>query len=74
MPFGIFFLLTYVFGAQKNRLIETVLLRTHNICLGLEIRKIDFSYALLTVGLLLSHVIAPGSDKTTRKYSAYSGL
>ena len=25
-------------GAQKNRLIETVLLRTHNICLGREIR------------------------------------
>ena len=27
------------FGAQKNRLIETVLLRTHNICFGGEIRK-----------------------------------
>ena len=25
--------LTYVLGAQKNRLIETVLLSTHNICL-----------------------------------------
>ena len=24
--------LTYVFGAPKNRLIETVLLSTHNIC------------------------------------------
>ena len=23
---------TYVLGAQKNRLIETVLLSTHNIC------------------------------------------
>ena len=23
---------TYVVGAQKNRLIETVLLNTHNIC------------------------------------------
>ena len=28
------FRLTYVLGAQKNRLIETVLLSTHNICLG----------------------------------------
>ena len=26
--------LTYVLGAQKNRLIETVLLCTHNICFG----------------------------------------
>ena len=25
---------TYVLGAQKNRLIETVLLSTHNICFG----------------------------------------
>ena len=35
--FVIFFypiVLTYVFGAQKNRLIETVLLSTHNICFG----------------------------------------
>ena len=24
--------LTYVMGAQKNRLIETVLLSTHNVC------------------------------------------
>ena len=34
--------LTYVFGAQKNRLIETVLLSTHNICFGWEIKKIIF--------------------------------
>ena len=26
--------LTFVLGAQKNRLIETVLLSTHNICFG----------------------------------------
>ena len=26
--------LTYVLGAQKSRLIETVLLSTHNICFG----------------------------------------
>ena len=35
-------ILTYVLGAQKNRLIETVLLSTHNICFGLEILKINF--------------------------------
>ena len=32
----------YVLDAQKNRLIETVLLSTHNICFGLEIRKLFF--------------------------------
>ena len=26
--------ITYVLGAQKNRLNETVLLSTHNICFG----------------------------------------
>ena len=36
------------FGCSKNRLIETVLLSTHNICFGLEIRKLNFRYALLT--------------------------
>ena len=38
-------------GAQKNRLIETVLLSTHNICFDWEIRKIIVSYALLSGGL-----------------------
>ena len=28
------YFLTCVLGAQKNRLIETVLLSTHNICFG----------------------------------------
>ena len=35
VKFKIFFypyILAYVLGAQKNRLIETVLLSTHNIC------------------------------------------
>ena len=32
--------LTHVFGAQKNRLIETVLLSTHSICRN---NKITFS-------------------------------
>ena len=40
-----------VLGAQKNRLIERVLLSTHNICFGLEIRKIFFSYPPLYGGL-----------------------
>ena len=34
--------LTYVFGAQKNLLIEMGLLSTHNICFGREIRKVIF--------------------------------
>ena len=29
----------YVLGVQKNRLNETVLLNTHNICFGLEINN-----------------------------------
>ena len=41
----------YVLGAQKNRLIEMVLLSTHNICFGWEIKKIYFQYTLLSVGL-----------------------
>ena len=40
-------ILTYVLGAQKNRLIETVLLSTHDICLGWEIRKLIFCYTVL---------------------------
>ena len=32
--------LNYVFGAQKNRLNETVLLSTHNICFVWEISKL----------------------------------
>ena len=43
--------LTCVLVAQKNSLIETVLLSTHNICFGWEIRKIIFCYTLLSGGL-----------------------
>ena len=43
--------LIYVLGAQKNRLIETVLLSTHNIYFGWEIRKLNFHYTLLTKGM-----------------------
>ena len=39
---------TCVLGAQKNRLIETVLLSIHNICFGREIRKIIFHYAFVS--------------------------
>ena len=34
------------FGCSKAILIETVLLSTHNICFGLEIRKLIFWYTL----------------------------
>ena len=42
-------------GAKNNCLIETVLLSTHNICFGREIRKLDFDYPLLTKGLEMKH-------------------
>ena len=35
--------LTYVLGAQKNRLIETVILSTHNICFASGTRKLILS-------------------------------
>ena len=46
--------LTYVLGAQKNRLIETVLLSSQNICFGWEIRKFILFNTLLTRGMLLT--------------------
>ena len=45
---------TYVLGAQKDYLIETVLLRTHNICFGWEKRKTIFHYPLLFSSTQLS--------------------
>ena len=33
LPISFYICFTYVLGAQKNRLIETVLLSNHNICL-----------------------------------------
>ena len=44
-------ILAYVLGAQKNRLIETVILGSHNMWFGWEIRKLFFCYAPLTKGL-----------------------
>ena len=46
-------LYTYIFTTQKNRLNEKVLLSTHNMCFGWEIRKLFFWYTLLTKVLLL---------------------
>ena len=48
--------LAYVLGAQKNRLIETVLLSTHNTCFGWD-KKTIFCYALLTKGMSLKHFL-----------------
>ena len=45
--------LAYVLGAQKNRLIETVLLSTHNICFGCKIRKIFFCHTLFNLVLMI---------------------
>ena len=44
-------------GTQKNRLIEMVLLSTHNACFGWKIRKIFFWYTLLTKWLLVSYFL-----------------
>ena len=38
-------------SAQKNRLAKTVLLSTHNIFFGLEIRKFMYNYAFLSGGV-----------------------
>ena len=37
-------ILAYILGAQKNCLIETVLLSTHNVSFCLEIGKLFFCY------------------------------
>ena len=38
-------LLNYVLDAQKNRLIETILMSTHNKYFSSEIKKMIFNYA-----------------------------
>ena len=49
------------FGCSKDRLIERVLLSTHNICFGCEIRKLFFCYALITKGLICDkHIMTQG--------------
>ena len=51
--FSYLFVLTYVLGSQKNRLIEMVLLSTHNTCIGCKVRKLFFDYSFLSGGLVL---------------------
>ena len=43
----------YVLSAQKNRLTEMVLLITHSICFGCEIKIILFNHILLSGGMSL---------------------
>ena len=75
-------ILTYVLGAQKNRLIEMVLLSTQNICFGWEKRKLNFRYTLFpkvliefffsTIDILdfITLVVCPkGIDKKCRPRS-----
>ena len=48
---------TYVVGAQKNRLNETVLSSTHNICLHRRIRKYSLFYSLFSQLHLKRHTL-----------------
>ena len=41
----------FVLGAQKNHLIEMVLLSTYNICFNCEITKLVFNNTLFSRGL-----------------------
>ena len=50
-------ILSYDFGAQKNHLIETVLVSTHNICVGWEIRELFFLSAFFTKGFVFSYIL-----------------
>ena len=43
------------FGVLKNSPIEMGLLSIHNICFGLKIRKLYFTYTLLSGGMLNSY-------------------
>ena len=66
--------LTFVLGAQKNSLIKMVLLSTHNICFGLDIKKIQLKIVntpltfvlgaqknrLIKMVLLSTHIICFG--------------
>ena len=66
--------LTYVMGAQKNRLNETVLLSTHNICFGREIRKLNFRYALLTKVLKYKSIVTGSSFRLYLQYGALNSV
>ena len=43
--------LLYVLGAQKNHLLKTGSLTTHNICFGWETSRLYFNYDLWTTGV-----------------------
>ena len=64
--------LTYVLGAQKNRLIETVLVSTQNICFVWEIKKKNFLYALLTKGLAFCYIILNGEEVKSALCTVFS--
>ena len=55
-----------MFGAKKNRPIETVLLSTHNTCFSLEIIK-KISYTLLSGGLGIGFNTEKSKCKLTPK-------
>ena len=46
-------ILTCVLDAQKNHLIEMVLLSTNNISFGWEMRKLNFTFKPVSIGLVL---------------------
>ena len=55
-------------GAQKNHLIETVLLSTNNICFGGEIRKLFFWYTQKAwITLTNSKQFGPRSGQTAHR-------
>ena len=47
---------TCIVGAQKSHLIETVLMSTHNICYGTEIRKNNFQVYTIIWGPELNYI------------------
>ena len=53
----------FVLGAQKNRLIEKVLLSTHELCFGCEIRNI---YSLIMHSYLETSISVKGDKKQLR--------
>ena len=48
------------------RALETVLLSAHNICFGLEIRKMTLNFTLLSRGLPYEAKLKPGAHKALK--------
>ena len=68
--------LTYFLGAQKNHLIERVVLSTHNTNFGCERRKSVFDYVLLQRGLLFigaGKTLIRQSDQIVTKCKGHLG-